>query len=195
MVTFETSEYVSSAEEISSDELDTRVMKGEFSLWSIGYGGALNDKVPSLKWWWKAHWINTKGMGNYWELIILPGDERTSQLYGFALEQYARNKGLSPEYASVWASSKIQYKHDVLIELARILNDSKEILAYLDYPGYGPGAHRGEWIKKWNMESSLSAPRQEALAKLVQACIKRETPESVLKIQFQKKLNVSEIIS
>ncbi|MCP4523716.1 MAG: hypothetical protein GY828_05895, partial [Candidatus Gracilibacteria bacterium] len=153
----------------TTEELDSRVMKGEFVLQSIGFGYECIGDDPKLPGGWKAKWINSQGMGNHGQLVILPSDDRTGKIYGYALEEKGRQAGLEHDTASVWASAEIGYKHELLEKIVETIKNEKLILAYLAYPGFGPGRNRDKWKKEFNISNELSAPREKSLASMIMA--------------------------
>ena len=161
---------------MTQEELDNKVMRGELYINSIWYWYQTIWNNFQLPWWRKAIWINKQWMWNHGDLIIVPWDKRTSILYSYAMEEKARNSWLDHEQASIWASSTIPYKHEVLSDLSDVLKDSELIFAFHMYNWYWPWARRWEWMDHFNIESKvrgMSAPRMDSLGKLIKQMIKK----------------------
>lgn len=152
------------------EQLDALAFKGEFTL-------ATTDEIcntikPKLEGGWDCIWIGTKGEESKGNLVLLPRDDRTGELYKHGMISNALHAGLDPQTALKWAEYRGKYKHELLKELVLVESSGSLQQALRDYPGYGPGTRRTEWMAKWTINPNwLSAPRQYELVQMVKHCL------------------------
>ncbi len=152
---------------LTAEQIDNLVMSWKTTLESIGFWYTTVGNSWKLPGGWNTKWINTQWMGNHGQLIIVPWDPRTYKLYGYAMEQKAKNAWLDSELASIWASSKVWYKNELLDSLVTIVKDPQLFLAYLDFPDDWDHKAIPNWIIKHNITEEHSAFRRQSLKSLL----------------------------
>lgn len=165
---------------LSVAELDQHGFNGT-PIYSIGYGYTCSGAVPP-KGGWKFKWVNTRGMGNHGQLVVVPGDKRTYKIYQAGMFWRAVEAGMTDTHASRWAASKAGRKHELLGPTLSILNGPEAILIHwLAFPGIGPGLHlpwltAGKSINGFDATCQLSVPRMDSLADIVDDCAGADYP-------------------
>lgn len=152
------------------EQLDTLAQEGQFTLATTDT--LTNQTKPKLNGGWDCIWIGTKGEENKGNLVLLPRDDRTGELYRHGLIKNALHAGLDPQTALKWAEYRGKYKHELLHDLVTVEQSDHLQEAFRNYPGYGKGTRRSEWMKQWEIIPEwMSAPRQYELVQMVKHCL------------------------
>lgn len=152
------------------EQLDALAVEGNFTL-------ATTDEIcniikPKLEGGWDCIWIGTKGEENKGNLVLLPRDDRTGELYKHGMIKNAIQAGLDPQTALKWAEYRGKFKHELLNDLVTVEHSNHLQEAFRNYPGYGKGTRRSEWMKQWEIIPEwMSAPRQYELAQMIKHCL------------------------
>ena len=164
---------------MTSQELDEIALEKCGVVDSIGYGYATRGKVGEQN-GWSAQWIATGGMGNCGTLVLVPLTPRTRAISREGKIRAFMRAGLSRVQAERLHHARVQYKFELLNNLAEILHCKGKTLAMLAHPrAYGPGSGRTQWDRAWGMVFGpeileISIPRETELAKMVAACVGEE---------------------
>jgi hypothetical protein len=163
----------------TTEELNRVALERGGALRSIGYGYALRGKsiLAPRSDGWAARWINTRGMGNHGTLVLVGTTPLTRAFRREGTVREWMRAGLTREQAERLYETSVKYRHELVETLARVLADKWMTRAFLSHPGiYGSGSGRTQWCRAWadgfgetKGVSSLSAPREAALARMVQA--------------------------
>jgi hypothetical protein len=163
---------------MTTQQLDRIALEHNGRLGSHGYGYGCNKVISALAGGWSARWIATRGMGNYGDLVLQPGDRRTRALWREGKVRHAMGYGLSRCEAERLLNAYIRHalEEQVMAPLGEILADQGMVAAWCRHPGYGPDAGRADWWRAYGnlapeMARHLSAPREHALACAVRACV------------------------
>ena len=165
------------AGEMTAQALDNIALDNGGIIDSIGFGYATRGKIPELQGGWSAQWIATRGMGNCGTLVLVPLTRRTRAISKEGKIRAFMRAGLSRVQAERLHHAKVQYKFELLNNLAEILHCKGKTLAMLAHPkSYGPGSGRTQWDRAWGMVFGpeileISIPRETELAKMVAACV------------------------
>jgi hypothetical protein len=167
---------------ITTEALNHVALERGGVLKSIGYGYAVRGGKSILAPrpdGWSAKWINTRGMGNHGTLVLVGTTPLTRAIRREGTVRDWVRAGLTREQADRLYSTPLQYRHELIETLARVLADKWMTRAFLSHPGnYGSGSGRTEWCRAWAEVNgfgeiqgalNLSAPREAALAQMVKA--------------------------
>ena len=157
---------------MTTEQIDRIAFEKGGVIGEIGYGySTRNENLPVIG-DWTAKWINTQGMGNYGTLVLVPLSSRARSVKREGIVKGWIGLGLRRKDAEILYHKNIQFKFELIPLLTLVLSSSSARSAYLAHPGaYGPGSGRSEWQERWApcLESTLSAPREASLARMVQA--------------------------
>lgn len=162
---------------MTAQELDAIALERGGVVGSIGFGYATCGEVGELPGGWTARWIDTRGMGNYGTLVLVPLTARARAVAREGKVRAFMHAGLSRTQAERLHRAKARYKHELVGILADILDNPGMIRAMLAHPGtFGFGSGRSEWLRAWGdvfgpEGLGLSAPREAELAKMVKAMV------------------------
>lgn len=157
-------------------ELD-RIAVGGGRIGHISYGYATRGDVAPRPDGWAAVWVATGGMGNCGSLVLRGTTPRTRALLKQGQVKALQAAGLSAAAADAVCAARAPYKHQLAPVLAQVLQDRAAVRALLAHPGsFGPGSGRADWQRQWagclpDAVKALTAPREAALAQLVQAVV------------------------
>jgi len=70
-----------------------------------------------------------------------------------------------------------KYKHELVHDLVLVSKSINLYNAFAEYPGYGLGKGRTQWLEKWQIDKDwMSAPRQFELNNMIQECLVHNEP-------------------
>jgi len=96
--------------DIVAQDGDTTLLHGAFSK---------EVKIPKLQGGWVASlsWENSR-VESIKKIILLPGDDRTRQLWKVGQMKVAEGLGLTTKQATAWVNSRAKQKHELLPKTA-----------------------------------------------------------------------------
>ena len=160
------------AEELDQIALDGGLVK------RIAYGYTLRGEVDTdLPGGWSARWVDTRGMGNHGDLVLVPTDPRTRAIAREGRIRQYMAAGLNRVQAERLHHCQARYKGELAPVLAEVLSDPAQVRAFMAHPqSYGWGSGRSQWQDHWGgafpgdaLARYISAPREAELAKMVAA--------------------------
>jgi hypothetical protein len=147
-------------EDMSRDDLDKIALRGG-KIGSIGYGYAQWREEPAPRYGYGFRWINTKGVGNHGDLILVPRSPRAAEfLRTGRVEELMREFGISRILATRLDDARKGVKFGKESAVVKTVLEGTHV-NWGSFPGVGAGAAR--WARRWGIEG-LSCPRLGAAA-------------------------------